>query len=463
MRASLITAVTAGAGGPPPEALRASLAGLPGPELEVVIVAPAPGDAGGWSRVFPRARVLGGCGGLAARKALGARGACGDVLVFSGPGHPPGPAAVARLIADVEATAGRAVVTPAAPGQDLDPHRVTHGARLDLERLELAPIGPDRMWRAGPSWLYESPALAGGCFAAARALYEDVGGHDPEVRDGGVAGLDLGLRCWLAGYPVLHDPAAAVGPPPPPGGDDPTPAEALLADRLRVARKTFSEPAWDDWVRRCQGRCTEGTWRAGWEAFRGRRATAERARADSLGRRVRDEYWYAARYGLAWPATTPEFRSSCAATRPAAPDVPLGPGAGVGRVDPRAAFLDHSRNPRNRRMLPDADAAGTAEGDAGATLTIYLRMGRGAGDGEPPRIDHATFRGWRCGAATAYASLLTGAVPGLTPDQARAIRPAELAARLDAGAGAAGAAALVVSALRGALDRWTPGSASGAP
>jgi len=460
MRTSLITNLATGATDCPPGALRPCLEELPGPDLEVVVVAPAAAAAGGWPRVFPRARFLGGEGGPAALKALGAREASGDVLVFFEPGRPPGPAAVARLIADVEAAGGRAIVTPAEPG----PRGIGHGARLDLERLELAPIGPDRMWRAGPPRLYESPALAGGCFAAARGLYECLGGHDPEVRDGGVAGLDLGLRCWLAGHPVLHDPEAAVGPPTYPGLDAPPPPEALLADRLRVARKVFSEPAWDDWVRRCRARCPQDVWRAGWGAFQGRRATAERARAEFLGRRVRDESWYAARYGLAWPPTTPEFRSSCAAvTRPAAAEAPPGPGAGAGRGDPRAAFLDHSRDPRNRRMLPDADAAGTAEGDAGATLTIYLRMGRGAGGGAPPRIDHATFRGWRCGAATAYASLLTGALAGLTPDQARAIRPAELAARLDAGAGAAGAAALAVTALRGALDRLTPGPTSNAP
>src|SRR4029453_11226001 len=58
--------------------------------------------------------------GVASTKDLGARSASGGVLVFLDGHCKPEPGAIARLIADVEALDGRAVVTPAVPALDTD-------------------------------------------------------------------------------------------------------------------------------------------------------------------------------------------------------------------------------------------------------------------------------------------------------------------------------------------------------
>jgi len=77
----------------------------------------------------------------------------------------------------------------------------------------------------------------------------------------------------------------------------------------------------------------------------------------------------------------------------------------------RDVIVDHNRNPRNFRPMPDADRH--AEGFnplCGDRLTLYVKL-----DGE--RIADVSFQGSGCAISVASASLLTESVKGRTvPD-----------------------------------------------
>lgn len=409
--------------------------------------------------------------GASPTKDLGARCARGDVLVFLDGHCKPEPGALARLVADVEAADGRAVVTPAVPALDTErwenkPHQVGHGYRIDLERFDSAWVGLDRLRPSAElPWLRESPALIGCCLAVTRDLYERLRGFDADMRFWGVEDLDFGLKAWLMGHPILHDPGAAVGHRFRAGFDNyGVPMEHVVANRLRMARKNLAEPAWEDWVRRARGREPVGLWEPAWAAFEARRSSAEREREYLLSRRVHDEFWYAERFGLDWPPAALSGRFSprvmtgppAAAVppprgaEPAAHAAPGGGPAGGWDDDPRELFLEHYRHPRNRQALADPDATGAAHAPGGAVLTLYLKLGRAAGGSA--RIERAAFESRRCGVAVAYASLLTELVTGRTVEQAREVTPSALVGHFGERAGAYEPAALAVAALHRALE-----------
>ncbi len=76
-------------------------------------------------------------------------------------------------------------------------------------------------------------------------------------------------------------------------------------------------------------------------------------------------------------------------------------------------ILDHSRSPRNFRVLPDADR--TAQGHnplCGDNVTVYLKL-----DGD--RIGDIAFQGSGCAISKASASLLTEALKGRRLDEVK--------------------------------------------
>lgn len=78
----------------------------------------------------------------------------------------------------------------------------------------------------------------------------------------------------------------------------------------------------------------------------------------------------------------------------------------------RDVIVDHNRNPRNFRPMPDADAH--AEGFnplCGDRLTLYVKL-----DGET--IRDVAFQGSGCAISVASASLLTESVKGKTVPEA---------------------------------------------
>lgn len=79
-------------------------------------------------------------------------------------------------------------------------------------------------------------------------------------------------------------------------------------------------------------------------------------------------------------------------------------------------ILDHGKNPRNYRELPDASCQ--AHGDnpiCGDKITVYLKLNK---DG---LIEDASFQGRGCAISQASASMMTEIVAGRTVENARAI------------------------------------------
>src|SRR5271170_6231962 len=75
-----------------------------------------------------------------------------------------------------------------------------------------------------------------------------------------------------------------------------------------MARKHLCPTAWADWLDRCRQRHTgrlpghpEGLWARAWQVFEADRSSVEQERAVLHARRVRDEFWFAERFGLDWP------------------------------------------------------------------------------------------------------------------------------------------------------------------
>lgn len=254
--------------------------------------------------------------GASPTKALGARNARGNVLVFLDGHTKPEYGAVARLVQDVEALAGTAVITPTIVALDVqrwktDFTQAGHGYSLDLQTFDPRWQALDEMQSAGEgrTRFYVSPALIGCGFAVGRELYDKLWGFDVQMHYWGVEDLDFGLKCWLMGHRILHDPQAVIGHHFRATFDNySVPVEHLLVNQLRMARKNFTHTVWADWLERCRQRHLgplaehpEGLWAHVWQLFESERASAEQERSYLHARRVRDEFWYAERFGLAWP------------------------------------------------------------------------------------------------------------------------------------------------------------------
>lgn len=288
---------------------------------EEIVVADDASDDGSIEealRRFPQIRVVRQPErqGASPTKALGAQHATGEVLVFLDGHCLPERGAVARLVDDVERLHGRAVITPAVPALDVQRWRnklsqVGHGYVLNLEDFGCGwrPLNTLRRVREQGRDFYESPALIGCAVAVSRDLYEDLRGFDAHMHIWGVEDLDFGLKCWLMGFPILHDPIAQIGHRFREAFDNyQVPTEHVVANQLRMARKQFTPAVWSEWVDRCRQRCAgrlsdhpEGLWARAWTLFEEHRASAEAERAYLHARRQRDEFWFAERFGLNWP------------------------------------------------------------------------------------------------------------------------------------------------------------------
>ena len=291
-----------------------------GLDYEVVIADDASCDSSveEVQRRFPRVRIVRHeqRQGASPAKDLAARSAQGDVLVFLDGHCNPEHGAILRLVESIEQLKGQAIVTPAIASLDVTHWKNTasqigHGYFLDLDQFHCGwlPLSELRAVQNGSKKFYESPAVIGCAFAIARELYETLWGFDPHMRCWGVEDLDFSLKCWLMGFPILHDPEAVVGHRFRSSFDTfDVPPDQFVANQLRMARKNFTHGTWSDWADRCRlrhdGRLVdrpEGLWARSWFLFEELRASVEHERAYLMAHRVRDEFWYADRFGLTWP------------------------------------------------------------------------------------------------------------------------------------------------------------------
>jgi hypothetical protein len=125
----------------------------------------------------------------------------------------------------------------------------------------------------------------------------------------GVEDVDLALRSWLMGHPILHDPEPCVGHRFRRTFDNyEVPREHVLANQIRMAYKCYSPSPFAVWLDRQRQRYSialpdhpEGLFTAAWTQFEAHRPSAETQRAHLHARRTHDELWYAVRFDLPWP------------------------------------------------------------------------------------------------------------------------------------------------------------------
>jgi GT2 family glycosyltransferase len=254
--------------------------------------------------------------GVSPTKMLGADHARGDVLVFLDAHCKPEPGAIERLVERVESQDGMAIITPTVTGLDQerwrnDPSQAGHGYSVDLYTLECGWLPLEALQPAGKKaqGLYESPAFIGCAVALSRTLLDRLWGFDRHMRSWGVEDIDLALKCWLMGNRVLHEPAATVGHwfRTDFAGYS-VPAEDVVFNELRLARKAFTGTVWSQWLAGRRQRnlspvtdAPEGFWARAWHLHSVAEASVETERSHLHGHRRRDEFWYAERFGLDWP------------------------------------------------------------------------------------------------------------------------------------------------------------------
>jgi hypothetical protein len=141
-----------------------------------------------------------------------------------------------------------------------------------------------------------------GCaFAISRDLYFRLWGCDPDMRVWGSEDADLGLKAWLMGGAVLCDPQLQVGHRFRAATDSSPVLTDLLANRLRMARKNFTEPVWADWLAKFRARVGDDAFDLAWACFEERRESVERERDYLLSHRPWDEFDFAEHFRLKWP------------------------------------------------------------------------------------------------------------------------------------------------------------------
>lgn len=241
--------------------------------------------------------------GVSPTKDLGARHARGDVLIFLDGHCNPEPGAILRLINDVEEFRGNAVVFPRVPPLDVDSwensyNQVGYGFRMHLNRFECEWIRMRDLERRGQKLII--PCFVGCCVAMSLELYVRLGGFDPDMLQWGMEDVDFAIKAWLMGHEVLNDPFATIGHRFSGSFRYPVDQEHPLVNQLRTARKHFTDKTWDSCLRRFRARHA-GLWDSVWSVYKAREASVEREREFLMSQRVRDEHWYARRFGLSWP------------------------------------------------------------------------------------------------------------------------------------------------------------------
>jgi hypothetical protein len=130
-------------------------------------------------------------------------------------------------------------------------------------------------------------------------LYKELGGFDVELAR--MEELDLGLKCWLLGYSIYLDPAVTIAVAKDANRMPSVTSVREIADRLRIARKHFSQSVWENWIERCRLRTQPDLWAKIWKMFEAKQDSVEVERSRLQSSRERDEFWYAKQFDLSWP------------------------------------------------------------------------------------------------------------------------------------------------------------------
>lgn len=214
-----------------------SAAGL---EVELIVVDDASTDGSPdlvrrrFSRGGPVRVVVGAGLGVAGARNLGARHACGELLVFLD-GHcytPPG--WLQSLTAPLEDPAV-GIVGPTIASLVAPDNPAGCGARWVNAALEW-------QWLPGSAGDAQPVALLpGGCQAMRRADFERLGGFDGGMTRWGSEDYELTLRCWLMGFEAMGQGAAVVYHLFREQAAYPVAYDGVVYNRLRLALLHFSD------------------------------------------------------------------------------------------------------------------------------------------------------------------------------------------------------------------------------
>lgn len=249
--------------------------------------------------------------GVARAKHQAAQLASGEILIFLDGHCKPEPGALDRIVEDVELADGQAVITPRICSLNVDNWQIDyqqtgHGYCTRLDSMQCHWLDPQQMVprRLGREReLFESPNLQGCALGVSRQLYQRLRGFDTGMLSWGSEDVDFGVKVWLMGHAILHDPDCSVGHRYQASFDRyAVKGEHVLANQMRMARKHLSEQVWDDWLVRFGARHPQKLWLASWKLFQRYRETVEEDREFLMTNRLFDEFWYAGKFQLDWPA-----------------------------------------------------------------------------------------------------------------------------------------------------------------
>jgi hypothetical protein len=116
--------------------------------------------------------------------------------------------------------------------------------------------------------------------------------------------VEFGVKCWLLGHPVLHDPKAVIGHRFQSSFASYTaPRTNLIANKLRMAYKILPPEFWAVWLPTFRSWQRQEVWHEAWDIFTNHRGTAEIERVYIAQRQKCDVVSYARRFGLEWPSS----------------------------------------------------------------------------------------------------------------------------------------------------------------
>lgn len=241
-------------------------------------------------------------------KDLGAQAANGDVLIFLDGHCKPEPHSIEKLISNTFDSDGESIFVPRIAR--LNEVQWENGLRstgdgygFNMQTMGTHWVPRDRMEMVGP--YYESPALIGCCFAVSRALYWQLCGFDPHMYEWGIEDIDFGFKAWLLGHSILIDPAITIGHRFSQNFSTYTvSSEHVLANKMRMARKCYSEQSYTEWIDYSKAHTSESVWITAQELYNQHLDSVEREKAYIQSQQVRSEFDYSERFGLDWPQGT---------------------------------------------------------------------------------------------------------------------------------------------------------------
>ncbi len=240
--------------------------------------------------------------GIVAARSLGASLATGDMLVFCDAHIDVEPYWLEEL-ARVMDVYGAAAVTPAFKNLDHDNplyRRMALYAAARSAQIQNRMCGrtfgklSSLVWMPRSDAPFETPVVAGGCWAVRTEVFRAVGGYEEAFRGYGGEEEEISLKLWLRGYTLYATPLTCVAHQFRFSAPYAIQTADVLHNRLYTALCHYK----DERVSRLleEQKYPELTQAAYDEVFT--QENIEKIRHDRFAQRVRDDDWFFAHFGL---------------------------------------------------------------------------------------------------------------------------------------------------------------------